>query len=108
MVRIAGHTCTKLRFDNPSVVIDQVRAHGDQGVDATASIIKFVGDGAEYLISDIEPFQDSQVLRLSAGLRAITTGFAVLQNKAIWYKSTTNPHDENCVIPYCYPSGPHR
>ena len=79
----------KIHFDDPSIVIERIRAHGDKGVDAMASIIQLAGEGADLKISDIKPPQESHGLGFSAVLRSKTTGFAVFQTKAFLIQNKT-------------------
>ncbi len=91
----------KIRFDDPSIVIERIRAHGDKGVDAMASIIQLAGEGSEMDISDTKPHEESRGLGFSAVLRSKTTGFVVLQNALFWFQNkafsgnSTSQHIEN-------------
>ncbi len=63
-----------IAFDDPSTVIDRVRAHGDEGADAMASVIQLVEEGSEYSISDIKPLQVATVW-----------DFGCLESKKPWF-----------------------
>ncbi len=95
----------KIHFDDPSMVIERIRAHGDKGVDAMASIIQLAGEGAGYDISDIKPHQESYGLGFSAVLRSKTTGFIVMQNEAFLFQNkvfsfkSTSQHVEKQGFP---------
>ncbi len=77
----------KIRFDNPSIIIKRIRAHGDKGVDAMVSIIQLAGEGAGYDISDIKPHQESHGLGFSAVLRSKTTGSTIYQNHSLMFQN---------------------
>ena len=88
VARTGGAYLYKIHFDDPSIVIERIRAHGDKGVDAMASIIRLAGEGVKFQFLEIEPHQENGGIGFSVIFGSKTAHF---QERVFWYQGTNPP-----------------